>query len=299
MRHPIVFVCTIAICLAALRDNSASAQYVPQGDSGGIAVYGTGEVRALPNRVQMSLRASADGELVADAIVKYRDIKRRTLDAFDALKMENLALLETGLAITPGMNSDSMNAWMRGMPAETSNSKMLVSISSSLLLRLDKVRETPAEELMETIGRLLDTAQDSGAGMGPSQAEMQMAYRYGRNPSSVLVQFVLTDLKAMREEAYQKAVNDAKARAERLARLNGIKLGRVSAVQEIEVSGDNPTVNVQQPWDMSQANSQRDPEPQIASDTFEEITFRVKLMVRYTIASTDEEKVASTKGEQE
>ena len=58
--------------------------------TGGISVYGTGETSAKPDLVEISLRANASAELTADALVKYRDTKRRTLEAFEKLKLEKL-----------------------------------------------------------------------------------------------------------------------------------------------------------------------------------------------------------------
>jgi uncharacterized protein YggE len=110
---------------------------------------------------------------------------------------------------------------------------------------------------------------------------MQMAYRYGRNVSGVIVKFILRDLEKIREKVYEKAVEDARTRAERLAKLHGLKLGSAIAVQEIQVSGDEPTQQIVQPWDV-QTNTETPVEPQIVSNSFNEIPFRVKLMVRFS-----------------
>src|SRR5258708_2191157 len=58
--------------------------------SSGITVFGTAEVRARPNMVEIDLRAASKAELTEDAIIKYRDVKKRTLESFAGLKMDNL-----------------------------------------------------------------------------------------------------------------------------------------------------------------------------------------------------------------
>src|SRR6185369_11212647 len=82
-------------------------------------------------------------------------------------------------------------------------------------------------------GKLLDAAQDSGAGLGMSDSDMMMMRYYGNVQQSALVKFIVTNIGDIREKAYDHAVADARKRAERLARLNGVKLGAVLAVDEI------------------------------------------------------------------
>ena len=52
------------------------------------------------------------------------------------------------------------------------------------------------------------------------------------------MRFVLEDFDKVQEEAYEKAIADARSRAERLARLSKVELGPIVAVREIVVPGD-------------------------------------------------------------
>jgi uncharacterized protein YggE len=271
----------------------ASAQMVANVGSDGITVFGTGELRAKPNVVQIDLRASAKAELTDDAIVKFKDSKKRTLEAFEALKMQNLKIDEQGLALAPGNSAEIAQMMWNGIPAQNTK-KPQIEIGSTLHLELAGVRDVPPEELLKTIGKLLDVAQDSGASIGPSQAEAQMAYRYGRMPTGTMVKFVLRDLSEMREKVYEKAVTDARNRAQRLAKLNAIKLGPVISVQEVQVSGDESNYVQQQPWETGSPMASSRDEPEISSSVFSEITFRVKLMVRFGI---DKVEPAAAKAE--
>lgn len=278
MKLALAVASTALACLAV----TAQAQYGATADqASGITVYGTGERRTRPHMVEIDLRASAVAELTADALVKYRDAKRRTLEAFDKLQLEKLSIEEQGLTLTPGSMNEVMQRMWGGMPPNTA-AKSQVQISSVLRLRLDGIRDKPPEEVMETVGKLLDVAQDSGAAIGPSQEEMNMAWRYGFPPSNTMVRFVVRDLAALREEAYELAVADARSRAERLARLNGVKLGSVLSVQEIEVSG-NDIGAYQTPYPRYNTPGAHQDGPQITSESFAEIPFRVKLLVRFAI----------------
>ncbi len=49
---------------------------------------------------------------------------------------------------------------------------------------------------------------------------------------------MLDDFDKLQEEAYEKAIADARARAERLARLSRVELGPIVAVRELVVPGE-------------------------------------------------------------
>ena len=273
-----------ALALLLWTSPAAFAQYpTTAADSNGITVFGTGELQTLPNIVEIDLRAGGSAELTADSIVKYQDTKRRVLEAFEELKLADLTIEEHGLSLSAGGDAAvQIQMMMNGM---VTDAKTQVEISSMLRLRLGGIREKKAEEVLEIVGKLLDVAQDSGTSLDPSAAEVQMAYRYGRTSASQMVRFIVTDLEDVREQAYEAAVADARRRAERLARLNGVTLGTVLGVQEIQVSGDDSsTYTVYQPWSGAATQPSYADEPQLASDTFSEVPFRVRLMVRFAIA---------------
>jgi uncharacterized protein YggE len=246
----------------------------------GITVSGSGEVRAKPNVIEVQMRSAAKAELTGDAIVKYRDAKRRTLAAFTGLKIENIEIEEEGLSITPGNAAEMMQMMWRGMPNTTS--KTQIELASTLTVRLKGIDSLSPEDMTETIGKILDVAQDSGATVGPSQDEAAMSWRYGRMQRNGIVKFVLNDLTEVREKAYAKAAEDARTRAGRQARLFGVELGSVLAVQEVFVSGENQSHHVSQPWYYDGSESD-EKSSRITSDSLTEIPFRVKLLVRYAI----------------
>jgi uncharacterized protein YggE len=272
-----------------VRPNAALAQvYVGSNpyQASGITVSGTGETIGKPDVIEISMRAAANAELTADAIVKYRDAKRRILEAFDKLKLEQLEIEELNVSLSNQTSAEQMQMAMRGMVDTTSAAKSKVEIASSLQLRLSGIKDQSIEQVMETVGKLLDTAKDSGAEVGPSAADINMAYRYGRQTNSALVRFVVRDLDALREKAYQDAVVDARARAERLAKLNGVSVGEVLGVQETQVSGDNGGVTTN-PYGQPVVSQDKLKDEKISSDAFAEIPFRVKLLVRFAIAPAE------------
>jgi uncharacterized protein len=281
----------LALSCTLLFPATGRAQYAvdPTGgmQTGGISVYGTGETSAKPDLVEISLRANASAELTADALVKYKDTKRRTLEAFEKLKLEKLEIEEQGVSLANQGSAEQMQMAMRGMMG-TGSGKSQVSISSSLQLRLSGIEDLSAEEVLETVGTLLDAAKDAGAEIGPTAAEVNMAWRYGNVPEGTLVRFIINDLDKLREQAYENAVSDARTRAERLAKLNGVKLGHVLGVQEMHVSADEAQQIVYNPYGRPASASGKPKKPHIASESFNEIPFQVKLLVRFAIVPEGE-----------
>ncbi len=256
----------------------------------GIAVYGTGELSARPNMVEVDLRVSGKAELTGDALVKYRDAKKRVLEALDKLKVSGLSTDELSLAITAGSSVEQQQRMMNGMPQVPT--KTQIEVSSTLRVRLKDVRDQPAEELIKTVGKLLDVAQDSGVSVGPSQAEVMQAMRFGNYNNlnhNVPVRFVVSDLTALREKAYELAVADARSRASRLAKLHQVKLGSALSVHEVAVAGDSSGIvrsGVQTPQGTVSASEHED-EPRISSSSLTDIPVQVKLLVRFAILPAD------------
>jgi len=280
------FRATPASMLAALfvlhSATSLRAQFAGTGEApAGIAVQGVGEVKARPNLVEIDLRTSGSGEITGDALVKYQDSKRRTLEAFEKLKMANLKIEEGGLSINGAMTPQQLQVIQQGLQNQAI--KVPVQIGGVLHLKLSGVQEMQPLKLMETIGSLLDVAKDAGVGLGPTAEQINYGYNYQDQP---LCRFVLQDFQPLREQAYKAAVADARSRAQRLADLNNVALGQVLGVQEIELPGDeqdpNTIYQIQAGIYQTQP-AQSSTQPRITSHQFTEVAVRVKLLVRYAI----------------
>jgi hypothetical protein len=173
---------------------------------------------------------------------------------------------------------------MRGMVMDqTKNTAAQIEVSSTVRVRLTGIDKMPPDELMKTIGKLLDTAKDSGAGLGPTDEEQAMAARYGRTTTGTMVRFVVTGADQMREDAYKAAVKDARQRAERLAKLHSAKLGAVRSVQESFVSSDNTAQVNRQPWELQDPDIT--PPGEINTENMSGAVFQVRLMVQFALDS--------------
>lgn len=197
--------------------------------SAGITVSGTAKVMAKPNAVEILTYVSGDAELTADAVVKYRDARKRAVAALDALKIPTLSIESNGFSVKDWVDAVAQQqAMMRGQMA--GNSKQKVSVGEQLRLVLKDADKVDQAALMDTMLKVLDTAKDAGLTIGNGEPR---GFNYN-NPitANPLITFKVTDTTALREQAYKQAMDDAKAKAQRLADLAGVKIGRIISVRD-------------------------------------------------------------------
>ena len=170
---------------------------------------------------------------------------------------------------------------------ESANVKLEMAISRSLRVALTGIADMPEDELIQTLARILDAAQDSGAKLGSAADQNAMVARMIgiAGTGSAAVTFVLDGVEELREQAYQKAFAHAQSRAERLAKLAGSELGAVQAVSEAASGGSNPA-SVQERimsavYGVGVKNEKED--QRVTSDKFEEIPVQVTLQVRFAL----------------
>jgi uncharacterized protein YggE len=267
----------------------AQAQSEPGGKNlgAGISVSGLGMSKGRPDRVRIEVRIQGKAEITDDALVKYRDARRRLIEALDKLKLKNLRTHEHTVAIAASVSQAAYQAMMNGMATQGESSSP-IEVSGNLRVELTGLDELSPEDVLKTVGKVLDTIKDAGGGLGPSSSEAMMAMRYGRMPSGTSVKFVLRDFKRLRELAYEQAVEDARTRGNRLAKLSGVKLGQVVAVQEVHVAGDSGESTVQRtPWYWGETGETAHEPDEISAETLGDVPVTVRLTLRFEISDAD------------
>ncbi len=99
---------------------------------------------------------------------------------------------------------------------------------------------------------------------------------WAQRMNQALVRFVLDDIDKLQEEAYEKAIADARTRAQRLARLSQVELGPIVAVREVVVPGETAVP----PQDDDDS-----PRKRLETSRFQAIPVRVELLVRFEVHS--------------
>ena len=242
----------------------------------GFTVVGKAFTAAKPNLVEIDLEVAASSELTADAIVKYRDAKRRIHEAFTTLKLKNIGVEERGLLVDQkGM---MQNPYFFGGQPNT-RTKTEVQLTRKLVVKASNIRAMDEDAVLQLVGKLLDVAQDSGGKVGPQNNWNPYYYNPYQQNNTGLVRFVLDDFDKLQEEAYEKAIADARSRAERLARLSHVELGSIVAVREVVVPGDRIVTA-----------DDEVPRKRLEVSRFQEIPVRVELLVRFDIRSKPDKK---------
>ncbi len=259
-------------------------------DDEGITVTGHGEVLAKPTQVEIGLSASGSAELTGDALTKYRDSVRRTIDAFEKLKLKQLKVEPLGVAIKgSGGPASGALAQLAAARGQATGAKPQIDVARSLRLTLSGIQDMPEDQLMDTLGKLLDVAKDSGAAVGSddgsTSALMAMMGNGAGSPSS-MVTFVVGNADELREKAYQQAFKQARDRAERLARLAGGQVGAVASVQESTEPVTQEKKSVQEQmisaiYGIGRSSGTND--SRLTSDTYSDVPIRVTLRVRFRL----------------
>ncbi len=261
----------------------------------GITVSASGEVKSKPTMVEIGATVNAEAELTADAIVKYRESKKKGVDALNNLKMANLVIDTNGFTVNSAMDAQQQQRMMQGMGAGQS-AKQKVEVTEQMKLTLKDVDKLEPEALMDSLLKIIDTGKDAGLIIGPppisNYYEMQIRMQSGKGNS--LVSFKLGDVNALKEQAYKHAMDSASAKAKRLAELAGVKLGRVLLVQEgqpkDEQSQQRMAYNPYMGLPMV-VNEQTD----VSSNLFTEIPVKVVLTVQFEIVKEGAAAAAAAK----
>jgi len=247
--------------------------------SGGITVVGVGKVTQAPTQVEIPAMISGEAALAGDAIVKYRSAKKQALKALNELKVPGLKIVEQGFRMAHSSNQQQMmQMMMQGNVQQKMQQKVLVYERVKIVL--SDVKELKRDVLMDTLVKIIDAAKDAGlitTGRELSMIEMQMS----RGTPTSLVSFHIPDRKKLQEEAQRQAFADAKAKAERLARLAGLKLGKAVAIHESALEQPRSQTTTTNWYYAMLAAASDDDDSDSGSDAFAQVTEGVQLTVTF------------------
>lgn len=249
-----------------------------------ITVAGTGRAKAKPTVVELSAVVSAEAELASDAIVKHRDTKRRALKAIEGLNLSSLSTASKGFSVNQALDPNAQQMMMRGQTP--TNTKQMIQVTEQLDLTLAGADKLSDEDLMNTILKIVDTARDAGLTVGPGAPKtyQQMMTMAQTGQGSGLVRFKVADAAPVRAQAYQRGMDDARAKAQRLADLAGAKLGRIVAVRDLGAAAaadQNPATAVYRA--MMAEQQKPEAEAELSSNVFAEVPLAVTLSVQFAL----------------
>lgn len=217
----------------------ATAQDTHAADPGTITVTGSGSASAPPSYVILRGTVRGQGDSGKDAAKQHAEARAKVEKAF-ADPIEKVTLRFRGEKPTAASSLEGPLAALAGGAGAPADEKKFV-IVETVELRIDFENDMERNHIARKIGDLLDKA--AKAGVKISRSAGQMAIALGGGTSQSVAEFSLENPQVVRRDAYQAALKDAKARAEALAELANLKLGKVVSIEEVD-----PVANTESPY---------------------------------------------------
>ncbi|HAW32041.1 MAG TPA: hypothetical protein DCY03_28715 [Planctomycetaceae bacterium] len=276
LRRVILFSLAVLFCWIMMTHSSTAAE------NQGITVMGLGRVEAKPSVVELTGIVIGQGQLAGDAVTKFHGNRRRAETAFKNLKIPGLEVVEEGLSLYSSLNASQMQAMMRGMAVNNTDSQEL-SVSETLKLRVTGIDKLSSQELLEMIVRIVDSGKDAGVIIGNDTSPSVPGTYNPSKARNTMATFKVTDVEKLKEAAYEQAVKDARSQAEKLAKLTGVKLGKVISVDGVGDSQKNTAAIYNQIISQYMAATGVNQTEEQASTLLKAIPIAVAVRVTYSI----------------
>jgi len=194
----------LVACTAAQAVSPANVetQTVAGSPSRTITVVGSGKVSLTPDIGKITVGAEAVAQTVVEAKTQVDTRIKAIRGALKALGIEGQDIKTSNYSIYYERDSSVFPRY----EGDTSAGQGVYHVSNTLEVTVRNI---------ETVGSVLDAVVEAGANQV-----------YG-------VYFTVSDNARWEGQAREKAIADARSRAEELARLTGVKLGKVVAVSEV------------------------------------------------------------------
>jgi uncharacterized protein YggE len=183
-----------------------------------ITVVGQGEVKAKPDIATVNLGVEVTAPTVSEAMTQANARMKAILAAMKSLGIADKDVQTSNFSI----NFERQNPPVPLTSDTTSGTKTESNQAPAGLYRVNNMIQVTIHQ-MDKVGDVLDAAIEAGANN-----------IWG-------VSFGLDDTDALEVQAREKAVEDARARAESLAKLNNVAVGDVIAISEVIGGSPSPS----------------------------------------------------------
>jgi len=182
-----------------------------------ITVVGRGEVKAKPDIATVNLGVEVTAPTVTEAMTEANARMKTILAAMKALGIADKDIQTSNFSI----NFERREPSAPDVPQTTPGAKPGGAQTPAGFYRVNNMVQVTVRDLNK-VGDVLDAAVEAGANNV-----------WG-------ISFGLDNTEVLEAQAREKAVADARARAESLAKLNGVVVGDVIAISEIIGGGPSP-----------------------------------------------------------
>jgi uncharacterized protein YggE len=195
----------------------ASASAAGDSPTRSITVVGRGEVKSKPDIATVNLGVEVTAPTVSEAMTEANARMKTILSAMKALGIADKDIQTSNFSI----NFERQSPAAPVVSETTSGGKSASDQTPAGFYRVNNMIQVTSRDL-DNVGDVLDAAVEAGANNV-----------WG-------VSFGLDDTDALEAQAREKAVADARARAESLAKLNGVTVGDVIAISEVIGGSPSP-----------------------------------------------------------
>ena len=239
-RRLIVLGCLLAAFAwpVAAQDYHAEWSGAPGGPGGGgsderLNATGKAEVEMSPDRAVLGVAVTGTGEDPQDAMVKFRDNRRRAIEALEAVPLEGLTVEPMGVSLSYMYDQQELNQMRNGMPNAVAPTPKIV-VTERLRVVIPGLKAFEDEDaLVGAMQQVITTVRDQGLGLGQDPTAEMAGYSYGYNAQpQTLFSYESTGAEAKLATARAEAVEDAKANAIKIAALIGATLGPIVSFSE-------------------------------------------------------------------
>jgi uncharacterized protein YggE len=188
-----------------------------------ITVTASGKASVRPDVAEIRAAVTGSAALAADALKKFRDNRRRAVEALKKLKFDNLSVEEGGLSMSSTNPNAQRMAQMFG-GNQNAGTPGHITVTENVVIRLSSIDRMKEGEPAKVVTTVIDAAKDAGLTFdGGNSNGMQ----------SELVRFRSTKLEDARDAAVQSAMQSARRKADTLAALSKAKVVRIVSSREL------------------------------------------------------------------
>jgi uncharacterized protein YggE len=213
---------SLFLALASTLVFSGSVSLTAQTPPRTISVTGSGTAAAAPDYMQVNFTMAGAGEKLTEARDAFSELKAKVqakIDGFDDL---DIIADYQGEQQGDGSGSNAaLNAMMGEAPGGGS-----FSVSESVSLRFEFDGDMERLEMSQSVSKVIDGLAEAGINFGSASTMSRLVNSKG------LIEFGIADSQELELRVAESAMQDARRRAENIAKLAGGRLGQVLSIEE-------------------------------------------------------------------
>jgi uncharacterized protein YggE len=192
-----------------------------------LAVTGIGRVDVRPDVMELSATVSGSAELSSDALKKFRNNRRRGIEAINKLKIDRLNVKGTGASV---LSNAAMQQYQQRFGGNQQFSPGQTTFSETLTFEVPGIDRLTDEQVQDLATKVLDAAKDAGLTMGQS-VDPGPYYNYNSyRPQIVFFRIAHPDEAKLK--ALDEAAHDARKKADQIAKQLKLSIGNTVSARD-------------------------------------------------------------------